>query len=131
MEKREWKRVREWDKVKLNHGYQKVEIDLTPYIQKPGNYKIEIRLKDAVNSEIGIKEPMVLVAGAGVPDCFYKLSPDIWVVSRTAQVTPDESGKTILSMMIKAVILGYEIKQVDGKDAWVTKDIIQSEMYIQ
>ena len=25
----EWKRVKEWDNVKLNYGYQKVEIDLT------------------------------------------------------------------------------------------------------
>ena len=96
-----WQEVAAWRAVTLTEEWQSIDIDLTSHVQRPGQYEVELR-KMGGRATLEARDVVVLMAGTAAPRLIGKLNrPFAWNVNRTAQVTPDEKGKTALRITVR------------------------------
>jgi alpha-L-fucosidase len=92
----EWIRIAAWDNITPSTDWQTVEVDLTPAIQQPGEYRVEIR-KTEGDATLESADAMLLIAGVDAARHITPLEqPNTWRIQRTDQVTNDDKGRTSL-----------------------------------
>lgn len=97
----EWLPVPAWDAVAPAPDWQTVEVDLTPLIREPGQYRLQIR-KTAGDAVLETGAPTLIVAGAEAPRLVSPLQePDTWIIRRTDQVTADAKGRTTFRLRVR------------------------------
>jgi len=96
-----WREIDQWKEVVLTQDWKAVDIDLTPYIPTPGQYEIEFRGLDEQGS-LEVKRAVPVMGGNEAERLIETLDrPLAWNVNRTAQITPDEKGRTALRMVVR------------------------------
>ncbi len=101
-----WESVEAWAAIAPKSEWQTAEVDLTPYIEKPGEYIVEIITRDG-DAELETDLVTLLVAGAEAPRLVTPLErPNAWRVLRTDQVVAGEKGRTMLRLAVRIVCGG-------------------------
>ncbi len=96
-----WWKVAEWNDVSVSEEWQSLDIDLTPYIQTPGQYEVELRGTSG-RADLVVREAVPVMGGNEVQRLIHKLDrPFAWNINRTAQVTPDAKGSTVLRITLR------------------------------
>jgi alpha-L-fucosidase len=96
--------------IPLGSTWQFFDVDLTRYIPDVGQYEVEI--KPAKDCEL--KRVVVVMEKVEAPRLITKLNrPNAWNINRTAVVTPDEDGRTILRIEAKGKNATVYIRAVD------------------
>ncbi len=91
-----WQEVAEWRKVRLTEEWRTVDVDLSPYVRIPGQYEVEFR-RTGGKAALEVRRAVAVMAGTEAPRLIAKLNrPHAWNINRTAQVTADAKGKTVL-----------------------------------
>jgi alpha-L-fucosidase len=99
--KNEWLVVEAWQSISPSAEWQTVEIDLTPVITEPGEYRIEIRPEEG-GASLETAGAVIVIAGVEAPRLIAPLdAPNAWLVQRTDQVTSDEKGRTTLRLCVR------------------------------
>lgn len=103
-----WVVIEDWKRVRPSENWQTVEIDLTPAIQRPGQYTVELR-KTGGSGALEVKDAVPLIAGTEAPRLLTSLDqPNAWQLRRTDQVIEGERGRTTLRMTLR----------ITGNGAW-------------
>jgi alpha-L-fucosidase len=103
-----WQKVAGWKGIEITSSWQTLDADLTPYIQMPGQYEIELR-RTTGDGELEIRDVTAVIADTEAPRLITKQNrPCAWILRRTDQVTPDVHGKTALRLTAR----------VTGKGRW-------------
>ncbi len=98
---RPWQEVAGWTKISLTKKWQTIDVDLTPYVQSPGQYEVELR-KTGGKANLKARKAVVLMAGTEAPRLISQLErPLTWNINRTAQVTPDAKGATTFRVTVR------------------------------
>ncbi|MEA3365749.1 MAG: hypothetical protein U9Q79_08940, partial [Candidatus Hydrogenedentes bacterium] len=93
--------VEDWKRVRLTHDWQSVEVDLTPYIPRPGQYAVELR-KTGGSGGLDVKDVVPLIAGTEAPRLLTPLDrSNAWQFRRTDQVIEGEEGRTTLRLTVR------------------------------
>lgn len=96
-----WQKVAGWKTATLIGEWQTIDIDLTPYIQSPGQYEVALR-KTGGQAALEVREAVVLMGGTEAARLISKLDrPLAWNINRTAQVTADPKGTTVLRLVVR------------------------------
>ncbi|MCP4455673.1 MAG: hypothetical protein GY809_29790 [Planctomycetes bacterium] len=99
-----WQKVAGWNSTKLTTHWQTLDIDLTPCILAPGQYKVEFR-KTGGSGTLEVQSALAIMAGTESPHLITPLNqPHAWNINRTAQVTTGPQGRTALR--VKARVTG-------------------------
>lgn len=99
--KNEWLVVEAWQSINPSAEWQTVEIDLTPVITEPGEYRVEIRPEEG-GASLETAEAVLVIAGVEAPRLISPVdAPNAWLVQRTDQVTNDEKGRTTLRLRVR------------------------------
>ena len=99
--KHEWIPIPAWDNITPSTDWQIVEVDLTPAITQPGEYRVEI-LKTEGDAALETTDAMLLIAGVEAARHITPLDqPNTWRIQRTDQVTDDEKGRTALHLRVR------------------------------
>ena len=100
-ENHEWVRIAAWDNITPSTDWQTVEVNLTPAIKRPGEYRIEIQKKTG-NAVLETSDVMLLIAGVEAPRLITPLEqPNTWRIQRTDQVTNDDKGHTGIRLKLR------------------------------
>lgn len=93
--------VEAWKSVAPTKEWQLVEVDLTPLIRKPGEYRIEIPCTGG-DAALETADIVPIIGGAEAPRLITPLDrPNAWVLQRTDQVGEDEKGRTTLRLKVR------------------------------
>ena len=104
---REWTPVAGWKDGTLTAQWQRFDVDLTRHIRKPGQYEVRVQQRGGEGT-IEIGDVVVVMSETETPRLITSLDePNAWNINRTAQVTTDEKGRTLLRF--KARIVGKQI----------------------
>ena len=96
-----WGAVEDWKKVLLTDRWQTIDVDLTPYIRAPGQYEVTFRRLGG-SGDLAVRRAVAVMAGTEAPHLIAKLDrPHTWNVNRTAQVTADPKGRTVLRIVAR------------------------------
>ncbi len=99
--KHEWIPIPAWDNITPSTDWQIVEVDLTPAIKQPGEYRVEI-LKTEGDAALETTDAMLLIAGVEAARHITPLDqPNTWRIQRTDQITGDDKGRTSIRMKIR------------------------------
>jgi len=92
----EWAVVQGWRADSLSDTWQPYEVDLTARIQAPGQYHVRLR-ESGGDAQLEVKDAVVVMSKTEAPRLITPLAqPHAWNINRTAQVTTDERGRTLL-----------------------------------
>ncbi|MBI9016666.1 MAG: alpha-L-fucosidase [Phycisphaerae bacterium] len=93
--KAEWIRVDTWQTSKLAKSWETIDIDLTKYIQAPGQYEIKF-------GGIEIKKAVAVMGQTETPRLTEKSIETLtWNINRTATVTNDLKGQTLFRIQAR------------------------------
>jgi alpha-L-fucosidase len=99
--KNKWLVVEAWQGINPSAEWETVEIDLSPAIMEPGEYRIEICPEES-GASLETAEAVLIIAGVEAPRLIAPLdAPNAWLVQRTDQVTNDEKGRTTLRLRVR------------------------------
>ncbi len=96
-----WQKAAGWEDLALTKQWETIDIDLTLYIRTPGQYEVEFKT-DENTANLEISNAVVVMAGTEAPRLIRALDrPHAWNINRTAQVTEDSKGATILRIVAR------------------------------
>jgi len=97
----QWVPVEDWRRAAPSKRWQRVEVDLTPAIRRPGEYCIEIRRTNG-EATLETADATLLIAGVEAARLITPLDQaNAWRIRRTDQVTEDEKGRTALRLRVR------------------------------
>jgi alpha-L-fucosidase len=97
-----WHEIEAWKKVELTDQWQTLDIDLTPWIKKPGQYIVELR-QSSGQGYPDMQKVVVVMDGTESPRLIEDIldQPCAWYISRTDQVVGNPKAQTLLRLTIR------------------------------
>ncbi len=96
-----WQDIAGWNDIALTESWQTVDLDLTQYISRPGQYEVALR-KSGGSSDLETRNAVIAIAGTDAPRLLRSLDrSNAWVITRSDQVTPGAQGRTSLRLDVR------------------------------
>jgi alpha-L-fucosidase len=98
-----WQRMAQGKDLVLAPQWRIIDIDLTSFIRAPGQYALELRQTGGTGT-LQVRRAVAVMADQEAPRLTEALDrPHAWNINRTAEVTPDNDGRTRFRIEARSV----------------------------